>query len=99
MSGKEAVDHTTDDNPRAPGPRAPGPAPNHHFDLLVVRINMASANTTLVPWGVKQTLRLPSASLPIALFAPAGTPRPRLSRAFYLSTPGGHYPVAKNGLG
>ena len=52
MSGKEAIDHTTDDTvtPRAPGPRASGPAPNHHFDLLV-RINLASANTTLVPLG------------------------------------------------
>ena len=27
MSGKEAIDHTTDDTPRAPGPRAPGPGP------------------------------------------------------------------------
>ena len=53
MSGKEAIDHTTDDTvtPRAPGPRASGPAPNHHFDLLLVRINLASPNTTLVPWG------------------------------------------------
>ena len=54
MSGKEAIDHTTDDTPRAPGARTtasgPAAAPNHHFDLLV-RINLASANTTLVPWG------------------------------------------------
>ena len=56
-------------NPGPPRPAwagPPGRTPNHHhhFDLLV-RINLASANTFSCAVGVKQTLRLPSASLPI----------------------------------